>query len=181
MAKIITVPNPLLRGKSKEVSQIDKKALELVKQLKETLTITEGGIKGVGLAAVQIGIPKRIFIAYSKKSKKFLTFINPEIIWHSKVLIEGVPESNNKYEGCLSVSNRWAILKRFKAVKIKYQTESGQIQTRKFSGIMAVVIQHEYDHLNGILFVDRALEQKAKIYELVKDEEEKERLKEIKL
>lgn len=181
MAKIITVPNPVLREKSKEVLLTDKKTLELVKLLKETLTITEGGIKGVGLAAVQIGILKRIFIAYSKKSKKFLTFINPAIIWRSKVLIEGVPESNNKYEGCLSVPNRWAILKRFKAIKIKYQTESGQIQTRKFSGIMAVVIQHEYDHLNGILFVDRALELKAKIYELIKDEDGKESLREINL
>lgn len=181
MAKIMTIPDPLLRQRSKEVPQINKKALDLVKQLKETLTITEGGIKGVGLAAVQIGILKRVFLAYSKKSKKFLTFINPVIIWHSKVLIEGVPESNNKYEGCLSVPNRWAILKRFNAVKIKYQTESGQIQTRKFSGIIAVVIQHEYDHLNGILFIDRALEQKAKIYELVIDEEGKEKLKEIKI
>jgi len=181
MAKIITVPNPILKEKSKEVLQIDKKTLDLIKELKETLVLTEGGIKGIGLAAIQIGIPKKIFLAYSKKSKKFLTFINPEITWNSSVKIEGIPESSNKYEGCLSVPNRWAILKRSKAVKIKYQTELGHLQTRKFLGMMAVAIQHEYDHLDGILFIDRALEQKAKIYELVKKEEGKEELREIKI
>lgn len=181
MAKIITVPNPVLKEKSKEILQIDKKTLELIKELKDTVASKENKIKGVGLAAVQIGIPKRVFLAYSIKSKKFLTFINPEIIWSSKTLIEGVPESKNRYEGCLSVPNLWAILKRHRIIKIKYQTESNQISIRKFSNMMAVVIQHEYDHLNGVLFTDRALEQKTKIYELVKDKEKKEHFREIKI
>ena len=110
-----------------------------------------------------------------------MVFVNPEIIWYSKIKTEGVPESKNKYEGCLSVPGLWAILKRAKIIKIKYQTENGTLQVRKFSGLTATVIQHEYDHLEGILFIDRALQQKSPIYQLEKEKEGKEYLKEIKL
>lgn len=180
MAKIITLPNPLLRQKSKTVA-FDRDTENLIKELKSTLSSTEGKVKGVGLSAVQIGIPKRIFLAYSKPSKKFLTFINPEITWFSKTLTSGVPESKNKYEGCLSVPGLWAIIKRSKTIKIKYQTENKVWQVRKFSGQISTVIQHEYDHLEGILFIDQALQQKSPIYELAKDENGKEYLKEIKI
>ncbi len=177
MTKILTVPNPVLREKSKPVV-LDKKTLDLVNNLKKTLTDEKGGVKGVGLAAVQIGALKRVFVAYSEKSKKFLTFINPEILWVSKRLTS---KKDQKYEGCLSLPNKWTQIKRAKEVKVKYQTETGQTQTRKFSGQMAIIVQHEYDHLEGILFVDRVLEQKAKLYELKKDEEGNECLKEVKL
>lgn len=179
MAKIITIPNPLLRQKSVEV-KIDLATVDLVAKLKETL-IEKEGIKGVGLSAVQIGVPKKVFSAYSKPSRMFLTFINPEIIWYSKELTDGIPESKNKYEGCLSVPNYWSIIKRSLSIKIRYQTLSGKKQVRQFSGFTATVIQHEYDHLEGILFIDRALEQKSKIYQLEKDENNKEYLKEVKL
>jgi len=176
MAKIITIPNPILREKSKEVA-IDKKTHDLVKTLKETAK--EGKeIKGVGLAAVQIGVPKRVFVAYSGASKKFLTFINPEIVWFSKRLTN---QKEQKFEGCLSLPNKWVLIKRTKDVKVKYQTESGQIQVRKFSSQLAIIIQHEFDHLNGVLIVDRALEQKEKIYELKKDEKGEEYLEGITL
>jgi len=175
MAKILTVPNPILHEKSKPAT-VDKKTLTLVETLKKTLTDEKGKIKGVGLAAVQIGMPKRVFIAYSEKSKKFLTFINPEIIWYSKRLLS---KKKQKYEGCLSLPNQWSLLKRPKEVKVKYQTETGQTQVRKFSGMTATIIQHEYDHLEGVLFIDRVLEQKAKLYELRKDEKGKEYLQEI--
>lgn len=180
MADIVTLPNPLLRQKSKEIV-FDNKTEGLIAQLKNTLIATEGTIKAVGLSAAQIGIHARIFLAYSAKSRKFLTFINPEIVWSSKILTKGVPESKNKYEGCLSVPGLWAIIKRPKIIKIKYQTETGQLQVRKFSGQTATIVQHEYDHLAGILFIDRALQQKSPIYELAKDKEGKEYLKEIKL
>ena len=177
MTKVLTIPNPLLREKSKPVV-INKKTSQLVKTLKETLVDKEGKTKGVGLAAVQIGFPKRVFLAYSPASKDFLTFINPEIIWYSKRLTN---PKKSKLEGCLSVPNKWAFIKRAKAIKIRYQTETGQTVVRRFDGLMACIIQHEYDHLEGILFIDRALEQKAKVFELVKDEEGKERLKEVRI
>jgi len=177
MVSIITVPNPLLREKSKAVT-VDKKTLGLVKLLKETLIDREGKMKGVGLSAIQLGIPKKVFVAHSLESQRILTFINPEILWYSK---RQTNEKNRKFEGCLSVPNKWSLIKRSKSIKIKYQTQSGQTQVRQFSDLTATVVQHEYDHLNGILFIDRALEQGAKIYELAKDEEGKEYLKEIKL
>lgn len=178
MAKIITVPNQILREKSKEITAFDQKTRELVNELKKTLSVCNKKVKGAGLAAVQIGILKRIFIAYSEKSRKFLVFINPQILWFSKRLTDA---KKGKFEGCLSIPGKWAIIKRPKEVKVKYQTETGTPQVRKFSGLTAMIIQHEYDHLEGILFIDRALEQKAKIFEMVKDEEGKESLQEISL
>lgn len=182
MIIIITVPNPLLRQKSKEVNPPvggDKKIFDLIKQLEETATKKEG-VKGVGLSAVQIGTLKRIFIAWSEKSHKFLTFINPKIVWQSKRLILGTPRAN-KLEGCLSVPGIWGLVKRHQVIKMRYQTPNGQIVTRKFRGFLGVICQHEYDHLEGILFTDRILEQKGKLYEIKKDEEGKERLEEVKL
>lgn len=178
MAKIITVPDPVLREKSKKVL-VDKKTLKLVETLKNTLTDDKGKLIGVGLSAIQIGIPKKVFVVYSQNSKKILTFINPEIIWYSKRQTDGLP-GKYKYEGCLSLPNKWSIIKRAKEIRINYQTETGQNITRKFSGVMATIIQHEYDHLDGVLFINRALEQESKIYELVKDEEGKEFFEEIK-
>ena len=180
MAKIVTLPNPMLRQKSKKVD-FDKETKKLIEELKNTLINNQGKVRGVGLSAIQIGVPKKIFLAYSKSSKKFLVFTNPTITWYSKVLTTGVPETKNKFEGCLSVPRLWAIIKRSKSIKIKYQTQSAGWQVRKFSGLTATVIQHEYDHLNGILFIDRAIQQKNPIYELAKDENDKEYLKEIKI
>lgn len=179
MLKIITVPDPLLRKKSENIKKIDKEILSLIKQLTETATKKEG-TKGVGLSAVQVGIPKRIFIAYSDKSRKFLAFINPKIVWYSKRKMLGIPHKN-KLEGCLSVPNIWGLVKRHQVIKMRYQTPSGQIITRKFKGFMGIVCQHEYDHLEGILFTDRILEQKGKVFELKQDKEGREELEEIKL
>lgn len=177
--KIIAVPNPLLREKSERVNKIDKEILELVKQLEETATRKEG-TKGVGLSAIQVGIPKRLFIAWSEKSRKFLTFINPKIVWRSKRLLLGM-SGTNRLEGCLSIPNVWGLVKRHQVIKISYQTLSGQTLTRRFRGFLGIICQHEFDHLEGILFTDRVLEQKGKMFELKKDKEEKEHLEEITL
>lgn len=191
MLKIITVPNPLLRQKSEKVHKVNKEILDLIRTLEETAAKKPAcrqagkGIKGVGLSAIQVGIPKRVFIAWSQKSRKFLAFINPEIIWKSKRMILGVP-SSNKLEGCLSVPGVWGLVKRHQVVKLRYQTPTGLTITRRFRGFLGVIVQHEYDHLQGILFTERVLEQKirlpdgqAKLYELKKDKEEKEYLEEI--
>lgn len=179
MSSIITIPNPILRQKSNLVA-IDQNTISLVEKLKSNLKLTSE-VKGVGLSAVQIGIPKRVFLAYSKASGDFITFINPQITWYSPDLTECIPESKNKYEGCLSCPNLWSIIKRSYSIKVRYQTISGRKQERVYSGFTATVIQHEYDHLEGILFIDRALQQGSQIYQLVKDENKKEVLEEIKL
>jgi peptide deformylase len=177
MAKIVTVPNPVLREKSKEVA-FDKKTSELVETLKNTLVDDQGKLVGAGLSAVQIGIPKRVFVVYSNNSKRILTFINPQITWYSKRLTDGLP-GKHKYEGCLSLPNKWSIIKRSKDIKVSYLAENGQPQTRKFSGVVATIIQHEYDHLDGVLFIDRALQQGSKIYEFREDKDGQEYFEEI--
>lgn len=180
--KIITVPDPILRQKSKPVNKIDKKIKKLARTMAEILKKgPEGKPIGVGLSAVQIGKPIRLFVAYSKKSRKYLTFINPEIIWRSKRLTSGVPERENKFEGCLSAPGIFGLVRRSKAVKIRYLAPSGQIVIRKFDGLTGTVIQHEYDHLGGVLFTEQVLKQKGKLYKLEKDKEGKEVFVEVEL
>lgn len=178
--KILTVPNPILRQKSKPVGKIDKKIKQLTKAMIEVIKKgPEGKRIGVGLSAVQIGKPIRLFVAYSQKGRKYLTFINPEILWKSKRLTKGVPERENKFEGCLSVPGIFGLVRRSKAVKVRYLTLNGQIVIRKFDGLTATVIQHELDHLNGVLFVDRILEQGEKIYKLEKNKKGEEQFVEV--
>lgn len=172
MSKIITTPNPLLNKPSKPVLKIDDKIKDLAEKMIKTI---KGGKQriGVGLSAVQVGKPLQLFVAYSARAKKEIVFINPKITWYSKEMIYGVSERENPFEGCLSVLGIWAKIKRHQQIKITYQTLSGRKKTQTFSGFFAVIVQHEYDHLQGILFTQRALEQREKLYKAEKDEEGK--------
>ena len=167
--KIITVPNPILRQKSKPVGKIDKKIKQLVKDLVDTAKAAEEP-KGVGLSAIQIGKPVRVFVI--KRGKKFIPFINPQITWRSKKkLSQALEEEELFLEGCLSVPSFYGFVDRPCAVKLKWQDLKGKIREEKFEGKQSAYVQHELDHLNGILFVDRILEQKQKIYKLERDKE----------
>jgi len=168
MAKIITVPNPILRKKSKPIAKFDKKTTRLAEELKKAI-IESYDPPGVGLSAVQIGKPLRIFVTRKNIQSKPKVLINPEIIWQSKELTDGVPGKKNRLEGCLSVPNYYGLVHRAKKIKLRWQDEKEQWQIRKFSGFLATVIQHEIDHLNGVLFIDRVLEQGNKLYRLEKD------------
>lgn len=182
MPKIITVPNPLLRQKSKPVKKINHQVKKLATEMLKIIEGDEGaGSIGVGLSAVQVGIPIRLLIAYSKQTNHYFTMINPKIIWQSKKMTKGVPESENIYEGCLSVPGYFGIVKRPKSIKVEYQLLSSRRQRKKFSGFVATVIQHEIDHLNGVLFVDRLLQQKGKLFKPIKDKSGKETFIEVTL
>lgn len=173
--KILTVPNPILRQKSRPVKKIDKKIKKLVADMVETIKKgPENKPIGVGISAVQVGKLLRISIVYSKKSRRYLTLINPKILWKSKRTRLGVPESKNPFEGCLSIPGIWGKIRRHSVIKVLYYTPTGQAVIKKFRGFTGVVIQHELDHLDGLLFVDRILEQGGKIYKLKKDKEGKE-------
>jgi len=164
--RIHTVPDPILRQKAKSIAKIDKKVQRLVNEMSVFLKKgDEGKMMGVGLAAPQIGVSQRIVVVWSRGSKNFITMINPEIIWKSKRTKLGVPESKNPLEGCLSVPGFWGKVRRYSVVKVSYLTPSGQRVIRKFKGITGVIVQHEIDHLNGILFTDRIVEQKGKLLE----------------
>ena len=165
---ILRSTNPHLRQKSKKVVKIDKKILSLIADLKETLLFQKDP-EGVGLAAPQIGKNIRIFVI--KDGEETKVFINPGIIKteKSKTSSKGrlaSGEKNKIMEGCLSLPHFYGPLKRPYKVKVKYLSEKGEERLVGYQGLSAQIIQHEIDHLNGILFIDRLLEQKKPLYEL---------------
>ena len=185
---IVTAPNPVLISPAKTVKKIDKKVKDIIKKLKKTLLATRNP-KGVGLAAPQIGIPLRIFVTRPTETSPIEAFINPEITGKSSKLAEivrpddGKPslKKEKKLEGCLSIPNIWGYLKRSKKVKLRYMDMTGNREEKEFSGFMATIIQHETDHLNGILFTKRVLEQSEKFYRIEKDEKGNEKLVEVEI
>ena len=180
--KIITVPNSILRQKSKPARKIDKKIKKLAEEMINLIKNGQGDERiGVGLSAVQIGKPVQLFVTYNPETKKDLVFVNPKIIWKSKEKTDGIPNKKFKYEGCLSIPRIFGLVKRHQAIKVCWLALNAKKHTKKFSGFLATVIQHEIDHLNGILFTDCVLKQKGKIYKLVKNKEGQEQLAEIKL
>ena len=143
---ILTEPNKILRQISNPVDRVGEKEQKLMDDMLETMYAAPG----IGLAAIQIGIPKRIIImdiSREKKNKNPLHFINPEIVWKAD-------EDIIYEEGCLSVPNQFAEINRPKECHVKYLDYFGQPQLLKAEGLLATCIQHEIDHLEGILFID---------------------------
>ena len=144
--EIITVPNPLLKKISKKVDIVDSEILTLIDDMLETMYAAPG----IGLAAIQIGIPKRILvidISRDDEAKNPLFFINPEIINPNETL-------SSYEEGCLSVPGVFEEIERPDECTVKFMDKEGIKQKMLCKGMLATVIQHEMDHLNGIVFVD---------------------------
>ena len=146
MLNIVTgEKNKILRGKSEPVEEITPEILALVKEMKETLAVAPNG---VGLAAPQVGKNIRLFVVNPEIAKDGQTvFINPEITQISKKKIM-------EEEGCLSLPADWHELARADKVTIKATDEHGRKFKMRVKGILARLMLHEVDHLNGILFVD---------------------------
>jgi len=185
--KIITVPHPLLRQKSKKVAKVDKKIEKVIADLLETVK-SASEPKGLGLSAVQIGQPFRLFVArldsarLAKTKKDFEVFINPEITFVSKKTLKKVLKKEEQFfEGCLSVPQIYGFVDRPYQIKLEWQNEKGQKKSQSFKNRLAICLQHELDHLNGLLFIDRLLKQKGKIYELKKDKKGKDFFEEVEL
>jgi len=144
--KILTEPNPTLRKKSLEVSKVDKNLQKLMDDMLETMYAAPG----IGLAAIQIGVPKRVIvmdIGQKDGSKNPMYFVNPVIVGKSNI--------NSAYEeGCLSVPGQFAEITRPNKCHVKYLDYYGQQKEIKAQGMFATCIQHEMDHLEGILFID---------------------------
>ena len=143
--KILTEPDPFLRQISHEVEKVDDTIRNLMDDMLETMYAAPG----IGLAAVQIGIPKRVIVIDLSKEekKKPLYFINPKVIIKSK--------NNSTYEeGCLSVPGQFAEVDRPDECEVNYLDYYGQKKNLKAKGLLATCIQHEMDHLEGILFID---------------------------
>ena len=143
---ILTEPNKLLRQISKPVERVGKEEQQLMDDMLETMYAANG----IGLAAIQIGIPKRIIvmdISKDENKKEPRYFVNPVI--QNKDKIKSIYE-----EGCLSVPNQFAEIERPKNCDIEYLDYNGNKQILKAEGLLATCIQHEMDHLEGILFID---------------------------
>ncbi len=179
ICKILTTPHPLLRQKSKSVKKVDKKIEKVVADLLETVK-NASEPEGLGLSAIQIGQLLRIFVA--KTRKDFEVFINPKIIFASKETLKDVLKKEQQFfEGCLSLPCIYGFVDRPYQIKLEWLDKKGQKKSQTFKNRLAICLQHELDHLNGILFVDRILKQKGKIYELKKDKKGKDFFEEINL
>jgi peptide deformylase len=162
--QIRTLPDPILRQKAKPVSKIDPRIKTLAQEMAKFLKNDEPQkVRGVGLSAPQIGQSLRIIVVWSKASHRVLTMINPVIVWYSKRTCLGISGGGNPYEGCLSVPGVWGKVRRHSVVKVRYLTPAGNQVVRKFRQLTGVVAQHEIDHLDGILFIDRIIQQKGEI------------------
>ena len=143
---ILTEPNKLLRQISQPVEKVGELERELMNDMLETMY----SAKGIGLAAIQIGVPKRIIVMdLSKEENKKLPmyFVNP-------LITEKNNEKTTYEEGCLSVPNQFAEIHRPSKCKVEYLDFNGNKQTLQAEGLLATCIQHEIDHLEGILFID---------------------------
>ena len=143
---ILTEPNNLLRQVSKPVEKIGAEEQQLMDDMLETMYHANG----IGLAAIQIGVPKRIIVmdlAKEKDKKEPRFFVNPKIT--NKDTLKSTYE-----EGCLSVPDQFAEIDRPKTCEIEFQDYYGEHKILKAEGLLATCIQHEMDHLEGILFID---------------------------
>ena len=161
--KILRTTEPKLRLISKPVLAIDKKVLRLIQDLKDTLAMQKNP-EGVGLAAPQIGVNLRVFLASYKNFQRVV--INPEILEQSKIKSKSKNSKSEILEGCLSIPHHYGPLKRSEKLKIKYKNENGKEIIETFTGFEAQIISHEIDHLNGILFIDHILKEKKPLYKL---------------
>ena len=160
--EILTIPDPRLKHKSSKIDFFDVKLKKIVKDMYETLYASGNGI---GLAAPQVNIRKRIVVIDLKNDDKPspITFVNPIITKFSE-------EKFLNQEGCLSVPEYYADVERSKEVKVEWFDESGNKIKRKLSGLLSICIQHEIDHLDGILFIDHlsALKRKMAVQKIRK-------------
>jgi peptide deformylase len=143
---ILIIPDKRLRLKSEAVAAVDKPLRTLLGDMFETMYAAPG----IGLAAIQIGVPKRVVtmdLAKKDDPKQPQVFINPEVVWSSdeKAVYE---------EGCLSIPEYYEEVERPKAVKVKFLDLDLKQQEIEASGLLATCLQHEIDHINGVLFID---------------------------
>ncbi|MDX8493962.1 peptide deformylase [Mesorhizobium captivum] len=143
---LIILPDPILRQVSKPVERVDGDLRKLADDMLETMY----DAPGIGLAAIQVGEPRRLLVidlAKEDEPPAPHVFINPEIL-------ESSDQRSVYEEGCLSIPDYYAEVERPAAVRVKYLDRDGKLQEMQAEGLMATCLQHEIDHLNGVLFID---------------------------
>ncbi len=144
---LVILPDSVLRQVSAPVDTITPE----IKTLAADMLATMYDAPGIGLAAIQIGVPKRIVTIDLSKSddeeKAPMVFVNPEVIWTSE-------ETSTHEEGCLSIPEYYEEVERPASIKLRYMDLDGKTQEIAAEGLLATCLQHEVDHLNGVLFID---------------------------
>ena len=143
---ILIAPDPRLKAVSEEIRAVDADVRRLADDMLESMYAADG----IGLAAIQIGIPKRVLVmdlARKDGKNEPRVFINPKILWTSE-------ETAVCQEGCLSVPDIWEEVERPAQIRAEYLDREGRLQSLEAEGLLATCLQHEIDHLEGILFVD---------------------------
>jgi peptide deformylase len=146
LRSIITLPDPKLRLVSRAIERVDAQLRQLIDDMIETMH----DAPGVGLAAIQIAEPIRLLVvdvARKDDPPAPQAFINPEILWSSD-------ERSTYEEGCLSIPEYYAEVERPASVRVRALDRDGQVQETLAEGLLATVLQHEIDHLDGVLFID---------------------------
>ncbi|CAN5242763.1 peptide deformylase [soil metagenome] len=161
---IVKVPAKVLYTPVKKIDKITAKIKKLVRDMEETLAV-QTDPEGVGLAAPQVGVGLALFIIRPDDAVPARAFINPKIIKIEESTSPTKKKNKTTLEGCLSVDRVWSPILRPQKVLLAYKTIEGQQVEEWFEKFDAVIVQHEVDHLDGILFTQRALEQQRIIYE----------------
>jgi peptide deformylase len=148
---IVEVPDPRLRAVSQPVAAVDDAVRALVADMKDTMYAAHG----IGLAAIQVGVEQRVLVIdlqeeqddEGKPIRKPAAYINPEVLWASD-------ELSTYNEGCLSIPEQYAEVKRPARIRVRWLDEQGATHEDEMDGLLATCMQHEIDHLNGVLFLD---------------------------
>ena len=143
---IITAPDPRLKLKAKPVKAVDAEIRRLMDDMLETMYVAPG----IGLAAPQVGVARRVLVvdtARDGEPKRPMRIANPEILWRSEELA-------TYNEGCLSLPEHYADVSRPAKIRLRYLDHENEIREIDVEGLLATCIQHEMDHLEGVLFVD---------------------------
>lgn len=156
--QVVIAPDQRLRVQTKPVKKITPKLSETIGQMVK-LTKTFLDPEGVGLASTQIGEDEQYFVA-KLEDNSFKAYFNPKILSYSK-------KTHVFFEGCLSIPNYYGEVTRPVSIKVSYMNEEGNTVTENLTGLIAWIFQHEYDHLQGKLFMDKILEQKSRLFKVV--------------
>jgi peptide deformylase len=145
--EILTIPDPMLRKASAPVEAVTDETRRFMDEMLKTMYEAPG----IGLAAIQVGEPRRIVtidVAREEEPKSPLFLINPEIVWRSE------DERSTYEEGCLSIPDYYAEVERPAKARVRYLDYDGKPREQDVEGLLATCVQHEVDHLNGVLFID---------------------------
>jgi peptide deformylase len=152
---ILTAPDPRLKAVSENVARVDDEARKLIDDMIESMYAADG----IGLAAIQVGVARRVIVMDldqkdGKRNPRI--FVNPEILWASE-------DMATFEEGCLSVPEIWEDVERPARIRAEYLDRDGALQSLEAEGLLATCLQHEMDHLEGVLFIDRLSKLKRSI------------------